>query len=246
MYRIACSEVWGGNEETNSEVCTGTLTASLYSRGADGGDGGDVYYFSVCDEDKLSRIAIADVAGHGKAVSDAGRWLYDSMSEQKNCLDGCAVLTDLNNEIRDHKHQAIATAEVVGYYKATSRLYFSYAGHPPSLIKRRGESAWNPIAIQKPSVKKNIPLGVFDDAAFDEESIPAESGDLLFLYTDGVIEAPGKDGKQLGLKRLLSMLEDIPSDDPRKLKDAVLERLLEDSGEKIGHDDVTLLTVRIN
>ncbi len=246
MYRIACSEVWGGNEETNSEVCTGTLTASLYSRGVDGGDGGDVYYFSVCDGDKLSRIAIADVAGHGKAVSDAGSWLYDSMSEQKNCLDGYVVLADLNNQIRDHKHRTITTAEVVGYYKANSRLYFSYAGHPPALIKRRGESVWRPIAIEKPSARKNIPLGIFDNATFDEESIPAESGDLLFLYTDGVIEAPGKDGKQLGLKRLLYMLESISSDDPRELKDAVLERLLEDSGDNFYHDDVTLMAVRIN
>jgi serine phosphatase RsbU (regulator of sigma subunit) len=41
--------------------------------------GGDIYYFGVCKGDTISRLAIADVTGHGEAVSEISQYVYDSL-----------------------------------------------------------------------------------------------------------------------------------------------------------------------
>jgi phosphoserine phosphatase RsbU/P len=102
MHRIRCSEIWGGNTNMDSDVCTGGITASLFSSAADGGKGGDIYYISVCGSDLLTRIAIADVVGHGEAVSQVSDWLYQSLAARMNDGAGNAVLSDVNELACDH------------------------------------------------------------------------------------------------------------------------------------------------
>ena len=84
MHRIQCTEIWGGIKNQDADVCSRGLTASLYSSACEGGKGGDIYYLSVCGEDKLTRIAIADVVGHGEQVSAVSQWLYDTLQDRMN------------------------------------------------------------------------------------------------------------------------------------------------------------------
>ncbi len=66
---ISCSEIWGGVSGEDLEARTSGVDASLYSSSAEGSKGGDVYYISVCSSDLITRVAIADVIGHGEEVS---------------------------------------------------------------------------------------------------------------------------------------------------------------------------------
>ena len=67
--RLACAETWAGNKETASLVELPGLTAWVYSVPV-GPDhvGGDVHYLSVCPSCIVSRIALADVSGHGRPL----------------------------------------------------------------------------------------------------------------------------------------------------------------------------------
>ena len=80
VHRIRCAEVWGGIRNAELEAVTSGVRASLFSSSCEGGEGGDVYYFSVCGADSLTRVALADVTGHGQTVSQVGRWLYDALA----------------------------------------------------------------------------------------------------------------------------------------------------------------------
>ena len=113
MYEIGCSEIWGGNKDLDTDVCTSAITASVYSSAADGGKGGDIYYFSVCGADKQTRLAIADVVGHGQKVSDVSAWLYDAMAAQMNEGQGSAVLAHVNRTAYEKGLDALTTAAVV-------------------------------------------------------------------------------------------------------------------------------------
>jgi hypothetical protein len=77
--RLECKEVWGGIRNRNIEVSAGKVIGSIYSASSEGGKGGDIYYFGVCKDDRISRLAIADVTGHGKAVSEISQYVYDSL-----------------------------------------------------------------------------------------------------------------------------------------------------------------------
>jgi hypothetical protein len=77
--RLECKEIWGGTHDQDIEVSAGKVIASIYSAACCGGRGGDIYYFGVCKGDIITRLAIADVVGHGEAVSDVSQYVYDSL-----------------------------------------------------------------------------------------------------------------------------------------------------------------------
>jgi len=77
--RLECKEIWGGINDRNIEVSAGKVIASIYSAACCGGRGGDIYYFGVCKGDIITRLAIADVTGHGEAVSEISQYVYDSL-----------------------------------------------------------------------------------------------------------------------------------------------------------------------
>src|SRR5271157_6534453 len=134
--RIKCAEVWGGILAIDTDLVTAGLSASIFSTALDGDQGGDMYYVSVCKWDYLTRIAIADLRGHGGQVSRLSTWVYESMQKRMNTTAGNKVLADLNGEVKSRGFDAITTAVVVGYHTDKRKLYFSYAGHPPAYVQR--------------------------------------------------------------------------------------------------------------
>ncbi len=113
MYRIRCAEIWGGISDEEQDVCSAGLVASLYSRACEGGKGGDIYYLSVCGKDNLTRIAVADVVGHGSAVSEVSDWLYHTLEERMNDTAGNGILADLNRAASARGIEAMTTAAVI-------------------------------------------------------------------------------------------------------------------------------------
>jgi len=77
--RLECKGIWGGISTRDTELAAGRIIASIYSAPSEGGRGGDIYYFGVCKGDVITRLAIADVAGHGEAVSEISQYVYDSL-----------------------------------------------------------------------------------------------------------------------------------------------------------------------
>ena len=77
--RLECKELWGGIRNRDIEVSAGKVIGSIYSASSEGGIGGDIYYFGVCQGDTITRLAIADVTGHGEAVSEISQYVYDSL-----------------------------------------------------------------------------------------------------------------------------------------------------------------------
>ena len=81
--RLECKELWGGIRNRDSEVSAGNVIGSLYSAAcSEGGKGGDIYYFGVCKGGVITRLAIADVTGHGEAVSEISQYVYDTLKAQ--------------------------------------------------------------------------------------------------------------------------------------------------------------------
>lgn len=247
MHRIKCSEVWGGIRNQDQDVCSAGLAASVYSQASDGGKGGDIYYVSVCGGDMLTRIAIADVVGHGRAVSDVSDWLYRAMIARMDEPDGAIILADLNQLAVERGLSAMTTVAVAAYFVGNRQSYFSYAGHHPMLIWRRAENKWVPARLEDTDDKNtSLPLGVVESATYVQNATELSSGDRMFLYTDGVIEAPDPRGDLFGETRLLGCLQDAAQGTIAELKTSVLSSVRRHTGGTLGHDDVTVLALEIN
>jgi phosphoserine phosphatase RsbU/P len=103
------------------------------------------------------------------------------------------------------------------------------------------------IAVNEGSVRllesTGLPLGMFREASFPSERLQLRSGDILFLFTDGLSEAVGEDG-EYGVERVTSLIGRQNSDCAAQVISACLEDLRGFAGANPGVDDVTLLAIR--
>ncbi len=253
MHEIKCAEIWGGNANIDADASAPGLVASVYSNACDaqaGGDaGGDVYYISVCEAGDLTRIALADVAGHGASVSDVSAWLYRSLMQRMNDPHNALILTDLNEIASERGIEAMATVAIAGFFSPREVLFFSYAGHHPILINRRGSDRWETASMTEPppdespagGVVTDLPLGVLPDAGYREAQIPLVAGDRLCMLSDGVLETPNRDREFYGLARLEALLSSVARATLPEIKAALLADLRKHAGGELTHDDVTFL-----
>jgi phosphoserine phosphatase RsbU/P len=245
-HRVRCGTIWGGISSVNLDVATKSLSASIYSSASEGESGGDIYYFSVCGYDMLTRIAVADLQGHGEGVSTLSGWLYDCLEERLNSHDGAGVLEDLNQLVYRPSFDAITTAAVIGFCVGDPNLHLSYAGHPPVYLHRHAEAAWRPLVVGGGDEATNLPLGILPHMRYLQTEIPLEPKDRIFLYTDGVLECPDASGEPFGTERLLEALKRHESQGLSEAKAGVLESLRAHSGGTLEHDDVTLVFLEVN
>jgi sigma-B regulation protein RsbU (phosphoserine phosphatase) len=248
-YRIQCASIWGGIEPVTRDVCTQGIDASIHSTASGGERGGDIYYLTVCSTDQLTRVVIADVRGHGEQVSEISSWLYQCLEDKMNSLDGAGILTDLNTMAYRRGFEAMTTAAVASYYVGDSRLYFSYAGHPPVMARKTG-GHWHPLELPLELIlrrgRANLPLGVLPVVRYDQSSVRMRPGDRFLLYTDGLTEASASaDGEQFGEMELPALLESMADSNLTAVRDAVIERASVFAGGPIVKDDCTFLMAEV-
>ena len=127
----------------------------------------------------------------------------------------------------------------------------SYAGHPPVLYQRANDRVWS---YARPPGRKgqsdgtplNIPLAIDLDTLYSQITISMTSGDRLFAYTDGIIDAPNPEGESFGLDRLKDALDANTGTTLAELKSAVLNTLHEFTETELTHDDITLIAMEIS
>lgn len=247
-YEIRCAELWGGAAAIQDEVKTPGVRAVIYSSASGAKKGADLYYFSVCAYDTLTRIAIADVRGHGAAASQLSEWLYEALEARMNDSDGARVLTDLNEVVHSRGFEAITTAAVATFHRDKGLLYYSYAGHPPLMLVRPGHR-WHELPLPAVPGPANLPLGIVPNARFVQETVRIAPGDRLFLYTDGVPECPavcdGLEPELFGDKKMCEALERSVVYPLREARQELQDRLIEHAGGEPTHDDCTFMFVEV-
>ena len=144
----------------------------------------------------------------------------------------------------------MTTAAVVAYYSRESEASISYAGHPPVLYRCTTDRAWSfarPAGgnVQSEGPPMNIPLAIAPDTLYGQLTIPLAPGDRLFVYTDGITEAPSPEGDVFGYARLKDLLDANTKAPLSELKSAVLRAVHQHAKNPLTHDDVTLIALEI-
>ena len=100
--RLECAETWAGNSRTAGLIELPGLVAWVNSVPAGSDEaGGDVHYVSVCPSCIVSRVALADVSGHGKAVVALAEKLRELMQRYLRALEQVSLMRDLNQAVRE-------------------------------------------------------------------------------------------------------------------------------------------------
>ncbi len=146
--------------------------------------GGDLYDFLMLDEDHLF-FCIGDVSGKGVPASlfmTAGKTLIRSAI--KFSRDPAKAFNYVNWELSQNNEGGLFITALCGIYDLKSgEVIASCAGHClPFIIGADGQ---NRVVKLKP----NLPLAVFDDFKYINETFQMEKGDTLLIYTDGATDA---------------------------------------------------------
>jgi sigma-B regulation protein RsbU (phosphoserine phosphatase) len=247
--RLECAEIWSGNQETTSLAELPGLEAWVYSvpLGSDHG-GGDVHYLSVCPSCIVSRIALADVSGHGETVARLGEKLSELMERYLRDLEQVALMRDLNHALReDFDDGHYATMVAIGWHGRRGLMVMTNAGHPPPLLYRAARDEWTWLETLRPADRgrvSGVPLGLLPDVTYDRVVLRPQSDDVVVLYSDGISEALNAAGAELGRDGLMELLRAVDVRSPEVLGTRLLSALRAFRGDAALQDDQTIIVLR--
>jgi sigma-B regulation protein RsbU (phosphoserine phosphatase) len=244
-HALVCAEVWGGNRKVIRTVKMPGLLAWVGSLPIHEGEGGgDLHYMSVCDYDLISRIALADVTGHGREVDRVTQMLRKLMLKNINAWDQSDFMRGLNEAFGQGEDNQYATAIVLSFHRLMGRLAFSNAGHLPPLWYHAAQKSWGWLEEGSETKKiSGLPVGMMPGTEYSQTVVALKRGDILVLYTDGITEARDSIGYELGRDGFLKWAREAPIDSPTALGENLLQRLESFRGNS-KNDDETLLVVQ--
>lgn len=132
-----------------------------------------------------------------------------------------------------------ASAALLNYDAVQKRIQFATAGTTPVLYFAAKEKVWKKLS------KESEPLGVEKVTEYTDVDIQLQTGDLIVVYTDGLIEAVDDNGTQYSVQRLKDVIQNKADLDGKKIAESVKADMVDFMGKSASHDDQSLLVLKI-
>jgi hypothetical protein len=200
---------------------------------------GDAFDYAVAADRAI--VGVFDAVGHDlRAARLANLAVGGFRSGRRRGLDAEATLHAIDEAISDQFGEAaFVTGQVITLDLETGAASIRTAGHPPPVRLRPGQ------APEVLDVQPGWPLGLGAEA-YPERTAQLEPGDLVLLLSDGAYEGRSPDGEELGLERLLAIVQghvDAEDRPPEVLRRTMREVLLFQGPGEV-RDDTTLVLLR--
>lgn len=247
---LVCSEIWGGNQAGQNAVSLPNLDGFIHATPCrQAYEGGDVYYLGACSGGLTGRLCLADVVGHGDNVAEVGQWFHQVLRKRMNRINPAAIFNEVNRRVFERGLGAMTTAICLSYDAIQSELHFASAGHPPALLFTSETGRWSALDIKMEDSKIakrhqhiNLPLGVARETYYTVSRHTLHSGDRLFIYSDGLVEASNEQGELFGTRRLLELLQEFHDKSGELLLSEVFDTVKTFAGvDQFKHDDITMM-----
>lgn len=218
-----------------------TIAARFRAAGTASEVGGDFYDLFEGRDGWM--VLMGDVTGKGPgaaAITSLARYTMRTVAQYED--DPTVMLGRLNATLgSDPERRQICTAVCVEVLPRASdaptagaRLRIVCAGHPSPLLVRRADGAVAPVG------HPGTLLGAFPEGRWTVTDIELGDGDALVLYTDGVTDTRGADGRRFGAERLEETLRAIGPVAAEEIAGGI-DAALQAFGEQ--RDDVAVLVL---
>ncbi|HEV2176641.1 MAG TPA: SpoIIE family protein phosphatase [Candidatus Sulfopaludibacter sp.] len=199
--------------------------------------GGDLYDFLAYGKDRHV-IVIGDVSGKGAPAALYGAMVSGILRSLAPLrLPPTEMLKKLNVTLLERKIDGHFITLAYGIWDPRNRsLRLANSGMPLPILVRRGRSQ---------SIRaEGVPLGLLEHTEYQETGLTLERGDLLALFSDGMVEANNPQMEEFGVRRLENLLRQ----QARRPVAAIMERIFAEVA-RFEHgaprrDDQTLLLIR--
>ncbi len=203
--------------------------------------GGDYYDFIERDNSSYDLI-IADVSGHsiGSALimAETRTFIHARMESIKQPAEMLSALNGYFLKDLD-RSDLFVTMFYLQYNPVNHRLIYGNAGHNTPLLWKNRERKIVTLDTE------GMIFGIKSDITFEQKATDLEPGDILLLYTDGIIEAENKDKVFFGIERLGKLLEESDDLTPQELIDRIMTQGRIFTGMRHFNDDITLVVMKV-
>lgn len=203
--------------------------------------GGDFYDFILSDGGL--QLVIADVSGKGvpaalfmalsRTIMRACVAAHEKASERLSCA---------NNMIMADSGSGTSGMFVTLFYASMGRedrkLVYVNAGHNPPLLFRTATGRIEMMEVT------GVALGMMANMDYEQRQLDLESGDILLLYTDGIVEAMNGKEELYGQKRLESSLAASAELSAQEILDKILRDLRQFTEGEEQSDDITAVVIK--
>jgi serine phosphatase RsbU (regulator of sigma subunit) len=200
--------------------------------------GGDAIGFYSHRNRNAYSIFFGDVSGHGiaSALISAMSLMVFNLVAEKDLSPALSLKQIHENMISVHSNLQFISGCYLKFFPDEKRLEYSYAGHYPILVIRKGEvlelaGRGSLLLIKSPADRQNYEFQL-------------ESGDKLILVSDGFFDVFNENMEQLGWERLKTWLLESASTCQSDCLDKIVDRVKLFSDEKRS-DDMTILAIDI-
>jgi serine phosphatase RsbU (regulator of sigma subunit) len=202
--------------------------------------GGD-YFDMVKISDDEAVIVIADVSGHGVGAGILSAMTKSALhTELHHTTVPAELMFNLNNAVYQvtDKKMFVSFAYLL-LDKRTMMAHVVTAGHPPIFLVQESDGAI--VEIRTP----NLALAVQASTQYSERAVHFNRGDVLILYTDGIIEATNDKREQFGAERLKELINDTERGSSEALSNSIMASVRTFTVNKEFADDATIVVVRV-
>lgn len=198
--------------------------------------GGDFYDFFLIDDNHIG-LVMADVSGKGVPAALFMMVTKILINEISHSVKSPGEILTLVNEriCNNNKANMFITVWLGILDLRTGEMVAANAGHEdPAICKKDGEFIIN-------KQKHGIPVGAMEEYKYKDYDIKLESGDKLFIYTDGVPEAENNNDKMFGLENMIGSLNRVKNNNCEGILVSVKNDVDTFVDGAIQFDDLTML-----
>ncbi len=162
--------------------------------------GGDFYDFYFTGQDRVLFL-VADVSGKGVP---AAMFMMRAKALIKSIAQTGKPLAQVFEEANDALCEGNTSSTFVTVWAGelnihTGRVAFVNAGHNPPAVRRGG-------VIEFLRTRSSLVLGAMPGVSYRTGELQLAPGDVVYLYTDGIVEQPDESGELFGEKRLMQVI----------------------------------------
>lgn len=209
---------------------------------------GDFYDVQLT-ADGLLGLLVADVVdkGVGAALYMALSWALIRAYAAEHPGQPEVVMEAVNRRIlADTSGDQFLSAFYGVIDPGTGNLIYSNAGHYPPYILGRGNGRYSIPRAGRDRITRSLPrtgmlLGVEQEEKWSQASVQLAPGDVLVLYTDGILDAENAAGEFFGKERLLSTLWANLDRSAQGIQEALLEAVAQFTRGAVQSDDIALV-----
>jgi serine phosphatase RsbU (regulator of sigma subunit) len=202
--------------------------------------GGDFFNYFALADGRLA-LLVGDVSGKGVSaallMANVQATLRARLPHES---DLARLAAELDHDIDETTPGAVYLTLFLGILDAgRQELRYVNAGHNPQFVVHAGGG----FEVMGAT---GLPIALYPGQPYEEKVVPARPDDLLFFYTDGLVEAEDDSGEMFGIDRLQALLGIEQTKGVDTVLHEVEEAVRRFRGNHEPMDDATMMALRLN